>query len=91
VSVDILRKLRPAFKKNYSKLLINECVIPETGANSLATALDLVVLPMLSSGERREKDWELIIQNGGFKVTKIWTDTNLASQSVIEAELDDSE
>jgi hypothetical protein len=83
---EILQHLKPAFKKNYTKLLINECVLPPTGAHTLSTGLDLIVMTTLSSGERTQADWERLLGESGFKITKIWTDTNAAYESVIEAE-----
>lgn len=83
----ILENLKPAFKRGYSKLLISECVIPATGADPLATGLDLNMMGVFSSRERTEQNWEDLLVKAGFRIVQIWTDTAISYESIIEAEL----
>jgi len=85
-AIDILRNLRPAFKRGYSKLLLNESVIPATGANPHATSLDMIMMAFLNGRERDQADWERLLEEAGFRITGIWT-SEAAYESVIEAEL----
>lgn len=50
---DILMSLNPGLKKGYSKLLINENVIPDQGTHWLSTALDMVMMANYSSRAHR--------------------------------------
>lgn len=70
----------------YSKLLINENVVPDTGAHWQATSLDLVMMIDLAAKERTGQQWHQLIKPAGLKISKIWTPLNSA-ESVIECEL----
>lgn len=83
---DILTSLKPGLTKGYSKLLINENVIPDKGAHWLSTALDMVMMTILSACERTEQDWRALLESAGFKIVKIWT-YEPGTESLIEAEL----
>jgi 5-dehydro-6-demethoxy-6-hydroxyfumagillol O-methyltransferase len=85
-AVEILRNLRPAFKEGYSKLIVNECILPSTGANPIGTGLDLVMMGCFSSKERSKTDWENLFRDAGFHITGIWGDPAVAYESVIEVE-----
>ncbi|KAH6843416.1 S-adenosyl-L-methionine-dependent methyltransferase [Chaetomium sp. MPI-CAGE-AT-0009] len=84
----ILARVAAAMRPGYSRLLINENVIPGTGADWQATALDLMVLSLLSSRERTEADWRRLLEGAGLRVIKIWgTDKQNGVESLIECEL----
>ncbi|KAI1775116.1 hydroxyindole O-methyltransferase [Hypoxylon cercidicola] len=85
----ILARIREAMKPGYSKLLINENVMPATGADWQATAEDLMVMITSSSLERSEDNWRAMLRDAGFKVNCIWRTDN-ALESLIECELDTS-
>ena len=70
----------------YSKLLINENVIPDTGAHWQATALDLVMMADFASQERTERQWRRLIEGAGMRITKVWT-VVASAESLIECEL----
>lgn len=70
----------------YSKLLINENVVPDIGAHWQATSLDLIMMIDLAAKERTEQQWCQLIEPVGLKVSRIWTPLNSA-ESVIECEL----
>ena len=83
---EILMNLRPAMVKGYSKLLINEIVMPDRGAHWLSTALDMVMMANFLARERTEKDWCTLLASAGYKVVKIWT-LGPGTESLIEADL----
>ncbi|KXX73761.1 Demethylsterigmatocystin 6-O-methyltransferase [Madurella mycetomatis] len=88
VCASILARVVAAMKPGYSKLLINENVIPSTGADWQTTALDLMVLALVSSRERTESDWRKLLLDAGLRVVKIWgTDKQNGVESLIECEL----
>ena len=83
---DILENVGHGMIKGYSKLLINEIVIPDQGAHWLSTALDMVMMANFSACERTEEDWRTLLASAGFRIVKIWTHEP-GSESLIEAVL----
>ncbi|KAI1391437.1 S-adenosyl-L-methionine-dependent methyltransferase [Hypoxylon trugodes] len=82
----ILARLTEAMKPGYSKILINENVIPPRHAQWEATALDILMMTLLASRERTEQDWRDLLEPAGLKIVKIWTVQN-GVESLIECEL----
>jgi hypothetical protein len=87
VCVKILSNITPALKPGYSKIVINDNVIPDTDAHWEATGADVVMLAMLSARERSRKHWENILTDAGLRVIKVWYPTRANSNSLIECEL----
>jgi hypothetical protein len=81
----ILANITAAMKPGYSKLLINENVIPDTGAYWETTSLDLIMME-IGSGERTERQWQTLLESAGLNVVKIWT-AQRGVESLIECEL----
>ncbi|KAL3462053.1 S-adenosyl-L-methionine-dependent methyltransferase [Aspergillus heterothallicus] len=81
----ILANLVAAMKPGYSKILVNENVIPDTGAYWEATSLDLIMM-QLGSAERTERQWRSLLEAAGLKVINIWT-ARRGVESLIECEL----
>ena len=80
----ILSQIVEVMKPGYSKLLINEVVLPDTGASWEATSLDLVMLTLGNSKERTESDWRKMMNEAGLSVTTIAMGHR---ECLIEAEL----
>jgi len=72
--------------KGYSKLLINDNVIPGKGAHYNSTGMDLFMMAVFSAMERTEPSWEALLAAVGLKIVKIWT-YEQGLESLIEAEL----
>jgi hypothetical protein len=72
--------------KGYSKVLVNEMVIPNKGAPWLTTAMDWTMMATLSSREWTESAWRTLLHSVGLKIVKIWADP-LGARGLIEAEL----
>ena len=68
----------------YSKILINDMVVPDIGAGIVACQLDIVMMAMLSAKERTESQWRTLLDSAGYKILKIWTGDEM-TESVIEA------
>ena len=83
---EILVNLRPGLIRGYSKLLINETVIPNKGAHWLNTALDMVMMVNFSACQRTEGNWRTLLASAGYKIIKIWSHEP-GTESLIEAEL----
>lgn len=84
--IEILNALKPAMKSGYSRLLINENVIPKEKAYWMTTGLDLIMMQCFASGERTEEAWQKLLEGVGMKINKIYH-YETGSQSLIEAEL----
>ncbi|KAI2780782.1 putative O-methyltransferase [Daldinia loculata] len=84
--VRILEQLRPAMKLGYSKLLVNEIIVPDRNPTWPVTSMDQLVFVLGAMGERTEARWEDILKRAGFKVVHIYS-YEMGSESLIEAEL----
>lgn len=73
-------------KKDYSKLLIWDFVLPDKAAGSTLIALDWEMMSFYAAGERSESQWKALLENAGLKVNGVWTYSHF-DQAVIEAEL----
>jgi hypothetical protein len=83
--IKILHNLKPALKKGYSKVLINEIVVSEENASLAATSMDQLMLVLGAMKERTEGQWREILGKAGYKVLNIWKYPGVA-ESLIEAE-----
>lgn len=87
ICTKILGRIAEAMKPGYSKILINENVIPTRDAYWETTALDMVMLAGFSAKERTEADWRHLIEKlAGLKIVKIWNGGK-GVESLIEVEL----
>lgn len=84
--IKILKQLKPAMKNAYSKLLVNEIVVPDQNATWPVTAMDQLMMVLGAMKERTEEQWKSLIERAGFKVTGIWK-VEMGTESLIEAEL----
>lgn len=82
--LSILQNTVQAMKPGYSKLLINDIVLPNKGAGRFATQSDIAMLSLLAAMERSEDQWRRLIERGGLRNRRIWPGT---PESVIEAEV----
>jgi hypothetical protein len=71
----------------YSKLLINENVVPDFGAMSSITSMDWLMMALGAVKERTETQWRTLLGEAGLKVVGIWT-YEQGTESLIEAEID---
>ncbi|PHH61141.1 hypothetical protein CDD81_758 [Ophiocordyceps australis] len=86
--LSILARIKTAMKPGYSRLLINELVIPPTGVYHEATALDLQLMVLLSSWERTRSQWHDLLENrAGLRIMRIWDSGRADSDNLIECEL----
>ncbi|KAL2042253.1 hypothetical protein N7G274_004741 [Stereocaulon virgatum] len=84
----ILRQLKAAMEPSYSKILINENVVPETGASWKMTSLDWIMMATGASAERTETQWRELITSVGLRVEGIWT-KDPSCESLIEVTRDE--
>ncbi|KUJ13139.1 S-adenosyl-L-methionine-dependent methyltransferase [Mollisia scopiformis] len=84
--IQILSQLKPALKHGYSRILLNEIVVPETNAGWFETSVDLLMMEVHSAQERREAEWKSLVDAvGGLRVKQIWN-VEGAVEKLIEIE-----
>lgn len=85
----ILEAVKPALVRGRSKLLVNDYVLQDIGADPLATSLDIGMMGLLQSEERTEQQWVNLLGQVGFKMVSVWRSDSGQGQAVFEAELAD--
>ncbi|KIN06846.1 hypothetical protein OIDMADRAFT_36616 [Oidiodendron maius Zn] len=83
---EILKNLIPAMVKEYSKILIQEVVIPDKEANAMTTGLDWALSCAVPGRERTELQWRELLELEGLAIVKIWSHPQ-SIESLIEVEL----
>lgn len=79
-------QLKHALKPGYSRILLNEIVVPDEKAGWFETSVDILMMQVHSAQERREREWiGLVDAVGGLRVKHIW-DVDGAVEKVIEIE-----
>lgn len=80
----MLKNTALAMRPGYSKVLINDIVLPDKGATSWQAEFDMVMLAQFSGMERSGAQWKSLLERAGLKLIKIY---HGVPESVIEAEL----
>ncbi|KAL9601207.1 MAG: hypothetical protein Q9219_002707 [cf. Caloplaca sp. 3 TL-2023] len=86
--VEILRHTRDAMRKGYSRLLVHEWVLSDTGAALQGVVVDVVMMALLGGKERTETAWREVLGKAGLRVEKVWRGSG-DSEALIEAVRDD--
>ena len=71
----------------YSKILLNELVLPDKGCGIIAAQVDIAMMACCASEERSERQWHQLVGSAGLKIENIWTDVPEA-ESIIELVLE---
>jgi hypothetical protein len=71
--------------KGYSKLLINDFVLPDTDASLHPALLDIMMLALCAGVERSEKQWRSLLVSIGLQIIRIWRTAGV--EAVIETML----
>ncbi|TVY21109.1 Demethylsterigmatocystin 6-O-methyltransferase [Lachnellula arida] len=80
----VLRRIRDAMSPQ-SVLLIDELVIPETGASPFSTHLDVTMMSFFSSTERTVPYWQRLLGEVGLQVSQIYRYDPQLEYSILEA------
>ncbi|KAK5175820.1 uncharacterized protein LTR77_000960 [Saxophila tyrrhenica] len=65
-----LANLRDATTPGYSRILLNEIVVPDQGAGWFETSLDVLMMVVHASRERKEREWRELVE--GVEGLKGW-------------------
>ena len=77
-------------KPGYSRLLIEDIVLPDQGTSPKHSAIDMLMYLMPGGIERTLGAWKELLNSAGLQILKVWSDEIIA-EPVIEAELKASE
>ena len=69
--------------KTSSVILIDEMVLPDTGAPWQATQLDITMMSALAAIERTRKEWFELLKSAGLKVVEMYTYTKSLQDTII--------
>ncbi|KAK4691124.1 hypothetical protein P7C71_g5810, partial [Lecanoromycetidae sp. Uapishka_2] len=69
---ELLSNTIAAMKPGYSRVLINDWVLPDTGSPLLPALLDIQMMAVLSGMERTESQWKELLDSVGLRISKIW-------------------
>ncbi|KAL9627693.1 MAG: hypothetical protein Q9204_006395 [Flavoplaca sp. TL-2023a] len=82
----IIGELKKAMTKGYSKLLVHDNVVPNQNAPWFMTGLDILLMTLVATSERSEKQWRDLLSSAGLSVVKIWNHPE-GTESLIETEI----
>ncbi|KAI0483925.1 S-adenosyl-L-methionine-dependent methyltransferase [Xylariaceae sp. FL0804] len=82
----ILANTAGAMEKGYSKLLLNEFILPDEECPPFLSGFDLEMMTCHAGKERTESQWKELLHAAGLKVTMCMVPDKI-SEGVIEAEL----
>lgn len=80
----ILLALKPALIPGYSKVLIQDHVIPSKDATWWSTTSDVLMMVGFAGKERTRGEFEALFESVGMKITGFWTRAP-NEESVVEA------
>ncbi|KAL8946952.1 MAG: hypothetical protein Q9222_006717 [Ikaeria aurantiellina] len=79
----ILRHIAAAIHPGYSKILIDDMVMPDMGAPEKVIIRDITMLGMSGGLQRTERQWANVIESAGLRIKKIWPVSGI-EESIIE-------
>lgn len=84
----MLRAVAAVMTPGYSRLLINEAVIPERGCPSWFAAADITMMVLLAGIQRSRRHWVELVESAGLRVVQVWVSPDPGDvEGVIEAEV----
>ena len=86
MNTQILKAIIPAMEKGYSKILINDFVVPDQGAHWAQTSLDLALMSTLGAKHRTRAEHHALVEGAGLRIANIYSHPQ-SLDSLIEVEL----
>jgi hypothetical protein len=84
----ILKHTAAAMERGYSKILIEDYVVPDQNAGVKETLIDMVVMVWCPGIERTRQRWTELLESAGLKIRNFWLPVGY-NKGVIEAELEE--
>ena len=82
----LLTNTAKAMIKGYSRILIDEYVLHNTGASFRGSSMDILMMMFNSGMERTMRQWENLLEACGLEIIKVWG-IDSGFQQVIECQL----
>ncbi|KAL8788746.1 MAG: hypothetical protein Q9195_007153 [Heterodermia aff. obscurata] len=82
---EILRNTAPAMTPGYSKILLNEFVLPDQGCSMSHALMDINMLAITSGLERTRRQWRDLIDRSGLRISKFRIPVD-GGEAIIEIE-----
>lgn len=82
----ILQHITAAMEAGYSKVLIEDYIVPDQNAGPKETLTDMIVMVWCPGIERTRHRWTELLQSVGLTIKKFWVPHG-HNKGVIEAEL----
>jgi hypothetical protein len=87
---EILGHVVKAMKPGYSKVLLNETILPDKGCPAFFAAGDITMMAVLAGMMRPLMHWVELVESVGLKVVKVWLSTDAGDyEGVVEAALEE--
>ncbi|KAK2756094.1 hypothetical protein FQN54_005501 [Arachnomyces sp. PD_36] len=80
----ILQQLHAAMKPGYSKLLIDDFILPDRGCPLYPCVQDMCMMGLLGGLERSQRHWTELLTSEGFEVTGIYSSGD-ENEGILEA------
>ena len=64
----ILKNVTTSMKKGYSQVVIEDFILPLTGASLLPTLFDMQMIAFLAAMERTEKQWQALLDKADWSL-----------------------
>ncbi|OJJ50748.1 hypothetical protein ASPZODRAFT_106589 [Penicilliopsis zonata CBS 506.65] len=81
----ILNNIIPAMDE-HSRILIDDIVLPDTGAHWQATMEDISMMAVHAAKERTRREWEELLARAGLQIKELYTYIPILSNSVLVVE-----
>ena len=69
----ILEQLAAVMKRGYSKILLNEFIVPDDRISDFLNSCDLVMMTMSGGRERTRKQWDELVESAGLRIDRVET------------------
>jgi demethylsterigmatocystin 6-O-methyltransferase len=86
-NIHLCTQICKAMTPGYSRLIVNEWIVPEVGASMFMTAMDFNMLNANGGMERTEALHREYLEKAGLQVTGVYRPDDDVSEGVIEAEV----
>ena len=71
--IQILKNTASAMTQVYSKIYLNEWILPDQGSSLYEALIDMQMMMSLAGMERTRSQWQDLVQTAGLKIDKFWT------------------
>jgi len=88
---EILLRLKEAMRPGYSKLLLNESILPDQNCSPYYAAMDINMMCILAGIERSRTQWTGLIESAGLHIERIWNSPEAGNEEgIIEVVLQEA-